>query len=68
MALNTVEGLHGHLIVLDLDEKCEILQDIPIGFLDKPHEISLDEDTGDIYLANLGTPSSVMKFQRQMKK
>merc|ERR1711871_1683786 len=64
MAANTVSGTNGHLLRLPL-EKCEILQDIPICSTCKPHELSIDEETGDVYLANMGTPSSLMKFERE---
>ena len=63
MAANTVAGTHGHLLRLSLD-KCEILQDIKICTECKPHELSIDEENGSVYLANIGTPSSLMKFER----
>ena len=63
MAAGTRSGTHGHLLVLPISE-CAILQDITIGLTDKPHELSIDQENGDVYLANIGVPSSVMKFVR----
>ena len=63
MAAGTRSGTHGHLLVLPISE-CAILQDITIGLTDKPHELSIDQENGDVYLANIGIPSSVMKFVR----
>lgn len=36
----------------------------PTGTTAKSHEVAIDQRNGDVYLANLGVPSSVMKFQR----
>ena len=63
MAANTMSGTHGHLLRLPLDS-CKVLQDIKICEKCKPHELSVDEENGSVYLANIGVNSSLMKFER----
>jgi len=71
MAAATADGAHGYLLVLplwgksDSPRECKIEQKIYIGATDKPHELSVDEYNGDVFLANIGTPSSLMKFSRE---
>ena len=79
MAADTGAGKRGHLLRLDLsaameaaaagdrnafEASCNIAQDIEIGASAKSHEVAIDQANGDVYLANLGVPSNVLKFMR----
>ena len=42
---------------------CKLLQNITIGLLEKPHLVALDAGSGDVYVANVGVPTSAQRYK-----
>lgn len=41
---------------------CALLQNITVGVAETPHELAIDEETGDVYLAGVGTPPIIQRY------
>ena len=69
-ALVIVDGAAGTLWVFRVPprsspQNCTMLHRVAVanGSARRPHELAVDTDTGDVYVALAGTPSGVIKFQ-----
>lgn len=64
------DGLHMALYVLNVTfgataydiGSCSLMQNISIGANTTPHELALDEATGDVYLAGVGSVPTIQRY------
>lgn len=61
------DGQFGKLYVLQMPANgvlgaCQLLQEVDVGVARVPHELDIDYDTGDIYLAGVGTVPTIQRY------
>jgi DNA-binding beta-propeller fold protein YncE len=64
------DGLNGALYALQMNYgpsryqlgECQLLQNITVGTANTPHELDVDENTGDVYLAGVGTVPTIQRY------
>lgn len=64
------DGDHGVVFVLTAPTSaaaggpgpCKLMQTLQIGVSNKPHELAVDQQTGAVYLAGVGTPATLQRW------